>query len=198
MLQVEMSARVRKSFGKGAARTTRRAGQTPAVVYGPKTEPLALELNTKDFTKGLIFINRRNAVVNLNIDDGGSTSTRHVVVKEIQADPVQDTLVHADFMEISLDAEMTLTVPLQYSGKAKGVDLGGDMSILTHSVLLRGKPLDMPDVIEVDVTPLGLGGAYANKDLNIPAGVSLQSPPDKVCVSISGAAAVEEAAPAAE
>ncbi|MDH5299466.1 MAG: 50S ribosomal protein L25, partial [Desulfobulbaceae bacterium] len=95
MLQVEMSARVRKSFGKGAARTTRRAGQTPAVVYGPKTEPLALELNTKDFTKGLIFINRRNAVVNLNIDDGGSTSTRHVVVKEIQADPVQDTLVHA-------------------------------------------------------------------------------------------------------
>ncbi len=194
MLQVDIVARVRKNFGKGASRTIRRAGQTPAVMYGPKTEPMALELDTKDFTKRLLFINRRNAVVNLGIDDGSSTATRHVVIKEIQADPLHDTLVHADFMEISLDAEMTLTVPLRYVGKAKGVDLGGDMSVQTSAVLLRGKPLDIPDFIEVDVAPLGLGENLCLKDLAIPAGVALQSAGDRVCVSISGVVAAAEAA----
>jgi len=194
MLQVDMNARKRNSFGKGAARTTRRAGQTPAIVYGPKTEPLALELNTKEFTKRLIFINRRNAVVNLSVDDNGATSTRSVMIKEIQADPIHDTLVHADFMEISLDAEMTVTVPLHFTGKAKGVDLGGDMTILATSVQLRGKPLDIPDVIEVNVAPLGLGDGIALKDLAVPAGVSLQSAPDRLCVSISGTVSEQPAA----
>ena len=196
MLQVDMSAQVRNSFGKGAARTIRRDGRTPAVMYGPKTEPIALELNTKDFTKGLLNINRRNAVVNLSINDGSSTSTRHVMVKEIQADPIDDSLVHADFVEISLDNVMTLSVPLQFVGKAKGVDLGGDMSIFAHSVMLRGKPLDIPDVVVVDVAPLGLGERFTSKDLAIPAGVTLESNPAQLCVSISGAVAAEGAAAA--
>lgn len=199
MLQVDMSALVRNSFGKGAARTTRRAGRTPAVVYGPKTEPLALELNTKDFTKGLININRRNAVVNLSIDDGSATSTRHVMIKEIQADPIHDTLVHADFMEISLDTEMTVSVPLQFSGKAKGVDLGGEMTVFSHAVMLRGKPLDIPDTVTVEVSSLDLGDHITFQDLEIPAGATLESDPAKVCVSVSGAAPVaEESAAEAE
>ena len=188
MLKVDMAAQTRKTFGKGAARTIRRAGKTPAVLYGPKTEPVALELNTKEFTKGLLFINRRNAVVSLNVD-GGSV-TRHVMVKEIQADPVHDTLVHADFVEISLDAEMSLTVPLKFSGKAKGVDLGGDIQTPVTSVRLAGKPLDIPDFVEVDVTPLEIGASMSCADLGIPAGVKLVSDGTKVCATVTAPAAV--------
>lgn len=209
MLQVDMTAKTRNTFGKGAARTIRRAGNTPAVLYGPKIEPLALELNTKDFTKGLLFINRRNAVVNLHVDDGAAT--KHVMVKEIQADPIHDTLVHADFVEISLDDDMTLIVPLKFTGKAKGVDLGGEMNIMATSIKLSGKPLEIPDFVEVNVSPLGIGESLKYADLNIPAGLSMVTNKKKVCVSIAGASAAkgeddavaattpaEEAAPAAE
>ncbi|MDH4321716.1 MAG: 50S ribosomal protein L25 [Desulfobulbaceae bacterium] len=196
MLKIDMAAQTRKTFGKGAARTIRRAGKTPAVLYGPKTEPVALELNTKDFTKGLLFINRRNAVVSLNVDDG--SVTRHVMVKEIQADPIQDTLVHADFLEISLDAEMTLTVPLKFIGKAKGVDLGGDITTPIASVRLAGKPLDIPDFVEVDVTPLGIGASMSCAELVFPAGVKLVSDGTKVCAAVTAptvaAAAADEPA----
>lgn len=209
MLQVDMTAQTRNTFGKGAARVIRRAGKTPAVLYGPKTEPVSLELNTKDFTKGLLFINRRNAVVSLNVDDG--SATRHVMVKEIQADPIHDTLVHADFIEISLEDEMTLAVPIKISGKAKGVDLGGDMHTPVTAVQLTGKPLDIPDFIEIDVAPLSIGESISCADLAIPAGVTLVTDGSSICASVTTAAAVhdeeeeaeavpaeENAAPAAE
>lgn len=203
MLQVEMTAQTRNTFGKGAARVIRRAGKTPAVLYGPKTDPVALELNTKDFTKGLLFINRRNAVVSLNVD--GGSDTRHVMVKEIQADPIHDTLVHADFVEISLEDEMSLSVPLKLTGKAKGVDLGGDLHTSMNSVQLTGKPLDIPDFIEINVSPLGIGDSIKCGDLPIPEGVKLVNDDSKVCVSVVTASAShdepeeeEEAAPAEE
>lgn len=195
MIQVNMTAQTRNTFGKGASRVIRRAGKTPAVLYGPKTDPVALELNTKDFTKGLLFINRRNAVVSLNVDEG---SVKHVMVKEIQADPVTDTLVHADFIEISLEDKLTLSVPIKYVGKAKGVDLGGELHTFAKSVQLIGKPLDIPDFMEVDVTSLSIGESFCYSDLKIPAGVDMVNDGAKVCASVTSTAdnAKEETAAA--
>lgn len=188
MLQIDMTARVRKTVGKGAARTSRRAGNTPAVIYGPLGAPVALECNTRDLTRGLLSIHRKNAFINLEIDEDGKKSVRHVVTREIQTDPVQDTVLHADFYEVSLDKPMVFQVPLKYVGKAKGVDLGGDMTILKNKVTVSGKLLDIPDVIEVDVAPLGRGDTLTCNDLGLSAGVTLVTAGNTVCVSISGTA----------
>lgn len=205
MLQLDLTARVRQTFGKGAARVLRRAGQTPAVLYGPKVDSLALELDTKSFTKALLSVHRQNVVINLDIDDGKKTSKRHVMTKELQTDPVQDTLVHADFYEISLDEPMTLDVPLKFTGKAKGVDMGGELQIAMTKVALKGNVLDLPDVIEIDVTPLMAGQSFCCKDIQIPENVKLQKDAEKVCVSVISAemaaaahAAADAAAEAAE
>jgi len=188
MLQIAMTARVRKTVGKGAARTMRRAGNTPAVIYGPLGAPVSLECNTKDLTQGLLSIHRKNAFINLEIDEDGKKTLRHVITREIQTDPVQDNVLHADFYEVSLDKPMVFKVPLKYVGKAKGVDLGGDMTIVKNKVTVSGKLLDIPDVIEVDVAPLDRGVALTCKELGLSAGVTLVTDPDAVCVSISGAA----------
>jgi large subunit ribosomal protein L25 len=186
MLQIDMTAQVRNTFGKGASRSLRRAGQTPAVLYGQKKDPLALACNTKDLTRGLLSIHRRNAVINLEVDEDGRSSTRHVITKEIQTDPVQDSVVHADFFEISLDEPMEFSVPINYVGKAKGVDMGGDMIVTLSKVTLKGKALDIPDSIDVDVTDMGVGAEISCKDLEVPAGVTLEDDGESVCVSISG------------
>lgn len=188
MLQVEVIAEMRTKFGKGAARTMRRAGQTPAVVYG-KTEPLALELDTHAFTKALLSIHRKNAVINLAINDGKKQNVKHVVTKEIQTDPLLNSVVHADFYEISLDEPMVFVVPIRYTGKAKGVDMGGDMTIAKEKLTVKGKALDIPDAVEVDVAALGLGEKMTFADLALPSGVALLDAPETMCVSVSSGAA---------
>jgi large subunit ribosomal protein L25 len=184
MLQVDVSAQVRKNTGKGAARTMRRAGKTPAVIYGSKNDPLTLTLDTHSFTKTLLHLQRRNAVVNLDIETDSGIEKRHVLIKEIQVDPIHDTLEHADFYEISLDSPRTFTVPIRYSGKARGVEMGGDMSISVNKIKVKGNPLDIPDMIEVDVTPLGTHEHFTCQDLSLPANVTLLDDKNKVCVAI--------------
>ncbi|MDP2106282.1 MAG: 50S ribosomal protein L25, partial [Desulfobulbaceae bacterium] len=125
MLQFDLNAQVRNSFGKCESRRFRVEGLTPAIVYGHNTEPLALKMNTKELTQTLLKVQRRNAVYNLNVKNEQSDVCLHVMVKELQTDPISDGLLHADFCSISLDAPLVFTVPVNFVGKAKGVDLGG-------------------------------------------------------------------------
>ena len=117
MIQVEMSAAVRNEFGKGAMRRMRAAGVTPAVVYGaPGSEVQALQVNTKDFYKNLLMIQRRNAVLSITIDSG---AVRHVLIQDVQADPVIiDRLEHADFIFSAdiLKTDLGIIIVHQFGG----------------------------------------------------------------------------------
>ena len=86
-----------------------------------------------------------------------------------------------------------MDVPIQYTGTARGVDMGGILNILEHTVKIKGLPLEIPDDIIVDVTPLELTSAGITcGDLVIPGNVTLEDEPDKVCVSIVAPKAMEE------
>lgn len=187
MIQVDISAAVRSGTGKGVARKLRSSGKTPGVVYGSGGEATALEFNTKDLTKALFYVHRRNAVVNLDIDANGKTERKHALIREVQIHPVKDTLVHADFCVIDLERERVFDVPVRFTGKAKGVDLGGDMIVACDTVPLKGKPLDIPDEVVVDVSDLGIGDAVTLGEIGLPAGVALEADGGKVCVSVMGA-----------
>ncbi len=187
MIQVDISAAVRSGTGKGVARSLRRAGKTPGVVYGSGGEATPLEFDTKDLTKALFYVHRRNAVVNLDIENNGKTERRHALIREVQVHPVKDTLVHADFCVIDLERERVFDVPVRFTGKAKGVDLGGDMIVACDSVPLKGKPLDIPDEVVVDVSGLGIGDAVTLGEIALPDGVTLVADGGKVCVSVAGA-----------
>jgi len=184
MLQLDMNARVRNTHGKGAARTLRREGQTPAVLYGVD-EPLSLELNTRSFTKALIGMQRRNAVIKLDIESDKNKSTRHVIIKDLQVDPVKNFPLHADFFEISIETPMILEVPIEFTGKSQGVELGGYMQVAMPKISLKGKILDIPDSLVLDVTKLGIGDSLSCKDLDIPANLELQDDPERTCVVIA-------------
>lgn len=181
MIKKELPAAVRDSYGKGPMRRLRAAGKTPAVAYGGGKEALALQFETKLLFQELVDLQGRNAVLTLKIDDG---SERHVIVKELQSDPVRDTLYHADFQEIDLDKPAVFTVPINFAGKAKGVDFGGIQMIEKSTVALKGLPLSIPDDCVIDVRPLAIGDSVTVGQLTIPEGVSLISDPDSVCVSI--------------
>lgn len=194
MIQVDMSASKRESFGKCAMRRLRVSGNTPAVLYGNDKEPVALQLETAPFLKGLFQISRKNAVVTLAIN---GDATRHVMMKEIQTDPVNDSLIHADFYEIDLASPRDFTVAINLVGKAKGLDFGGNLSVHNASVNVEGLPLDIPDSFSVDISDLGIGQSIQLSDLSLPDGVKMVSDGSALCVEIV-APATEAAATAAD
>jgi len=154
---------------------------------------MALALDAKVLTKTLLRLLGHNAVVNLNIEGEKGKKIHHVLIKDIQTDPVTDTVLHVDFLEIDLNREIILDVPVIYTGTAKGVDMGGILNILAHTVKIKGMPLAIPDEISVDVTSLELTShGITCGDLTIPGNVSLEEELDKVCVSVVAPKAAEE------
>lgn len=189
MLQVDMSATKRDNLGKCAMRRLRVSGNTPAVLYGNNKDVTVLQLETAAFTKSLFQVSRKNAVVNLSIN---GDDTRHVMVKEIQTDPVDDSLIHADFYEIDLNLPRSFTVPVEFTGKAKGEDLGGELLVQNGSVVLEGLPLDVPDSVTLDVSDLGIGDSIQISAIELPEKVKMKTDDTFLCVEVVVAHASEE------
>ena len=199
MIQQDMTAAVRQDFGKGATHRLRQSGYAPAILYGKKSEPIALAMAAKTLTKDLLQLHGHNVVVSLDIEGEKGKKKHHVLIKNIQTDPVTDFVLHVDFLEIDLDKEIVLDVPVVYTGTAKGVDMGGILNIMAHTIKIKGMPLAIPDEITVDVTSLELGShGITCADLAIPDNVTLEEEPAKVCVSIVAPKTAEEGVGAEE
>ncbi|WP_339137001.1 MAG: 50S ribosomal protein L25 [Candidatus Electrothrix sp. GW3-4] len=184
MIQVDIPAAVRTVFGKGESRRLRIDKKTPAVVYSKGEEALALQFDEATLYKDLLFIHGRNAVISLDIE-GDSAEKRHVLVREIQKDPVQEKVLHIDFQEIDLDRPRKFKVDLRLTGVAKGVDMGGDLTVSKYSVVLQGCPLDVPDEIIADITSLERGGeGLSCGDLAIPENVKMLDNPATICAVV--------------
>ena len=184
MIQVNMSAAKRTAFGKGECRRLRMAKKTPAVIYSKGEPSLSLLFDEKALYKDLLFIHRRNAVVTLHVE-GDEKESRHAMIQEIQKAPAAERVLHVDFLEIDLSKPVCLEVPLQVIGTAKGVEMGGELTVSKSVVTLRGCPLDIPDEIIADVTSLDKGDHLACSALTIPAKVELLDNPVAVCASVA-------------
>ncbi len=184
MLQVDIPAAVRTVFGKGESRRLRMDKKTPAVVYSKGDDPVALQFEEGILYKNLLEIHGRNAVVTLDVE-GDDKGKRHVLVQEIQKDPVIEQVLHVDFLEIELDKPSDFVVPLRLTGTAKGIEMGGELRVSRKTITLRGCPLDMPDEIVADITELDQGGDVLScADLEIPSNVEMLDDPATVCVSL--------------
>lgn len=181
MLQVEMTASVRKVTGKGAMRQLRMKGLTPAVVYGGGSEGIAIQMETQPLFQQLVKVYRKNVIVTLNLDDG---SSKHVLIKDVQTDPIKDTLIHADFMEIDVTKPRVFEVPINYLGNAKGCDLGGVLHIGKETLAVEAVPLDIPDEFTVDISPMKIGDTIKVNTIDIPENLKLLTNPKAICISV--------------
>lgn len=75
-------------------------------------------------------------------------------------------------------------VPLEYAGKAKGVDLGGELQIVQTQVTVKSKPMLVPDVIEIDINDLNQGDSINCEQLDVADGVMIQNPANMILVSV--------------
>ena len=188
MATASLNAELRGETGKGAARKLRASGRVPAVVYGHARAPQGLSINAREMGRLLEHITAASTVIELSL--GGATT--RTLIREIQRHPVDRSLVHVDFLELVAGEQVTVRVPLVFTGTAVGVsEQGGLLSEQLREVEIQADPANIPDHIDVDVSALTLGHPLHVRDLNVPAGVTITSDPDAPVASVTAPAEEE-------
>ena len=191
--EIVVSAQSRSSRGKNEARRLRAKGMIPAVVYGGKSDAVAVTVDPKTLLRVLRSEAGRNTILSLDLGDGGKTSA---ILKSWQVDPVNERFIHADFYRIAMDVALKVKVPIHTVGEARGVKVdAGILEIIMREVEVECLPGDIPERIDVDVSDLGIHGAVRVSDLKISDKVKILDEADQIVVHV--VSVKEEAAPAA-
>ncbi|MDR1826484.1 MAG: 50S ribosomal protein L25/general stress protein Ctc [Rickettsiales bacterium] len=171
MAKIEISAGSRNAGGKGAARKVRNAGNIPAVIYGGKTAPAAIELKGKEFEELVKKPGLRTKLFVITI----GKDKEHAMLADIQYHPVKDNPTHVDFKRVDVANPVVVNVPLNLLNResSRGLKMGGALNFATRSVTLIAKVDDIPEKIDVDLTDLGIMDTVHGRDLKIPDGVKL-------------------------
>jgi large subunit ribosomal protein L25 len=206
----KVSVELRTESGKGSARRARAAGKAPGILYGRKEAPIALTVDPRMLSKSLDKERRRNTVFNLAIGDGGGAQDILAMIKDVQIDPLSREVVHIDFLRVSLEDEVRVSVPLALVGTPAGVKDGGNLHHTMHALPVAAKPNAIPNKLEIDVSALKIGEALHASDLKLPEGVRVLLGPKEALASVvapkaekadaaapGAAAATDAAAPAA-
>jgi large subunit ribosomal protein L25 len=163
---IELKTNNRTTIGNGPARRLREKGLIPAVLYGPGTESVLLSVTIRDIDMILKKGRIGQALLNLVIPNNGETSTRTVMVKELQLHPVSRNFLHIDFYEVAMDRKIMVNIPVTTTGKAKGVENGGILQIVRRELEVQCFPLDVPESIEIDITDLDIGDSIHVGDIS--------------------------------
>lgn len=178
MSSKSLSATPRAERGKGAARSLRRDGQVPAVIYGHSREPQSLALDARDLGRMLDHVTG-STVIELTIE--GKVS--RTLIRDIQRHPFKRYVQHVDFQELVAGEKVTVDVPIIYRGTPVGVREGGIFDQVMHEITISADPSHIPDHIDVDVSALAIGHPLHISDLTIPANIEvLDEPTATVCL----------------
>jgi large subunit ribosomal protein L25 len=182
-------AEVRDATGKGVARKLRAAGRIPAVVYGKGVESKAISVDPGALQRVLQSGGAgMNTLIELSVDG----TTRTVLVKELQRDPVRGRPLHTDFYLVDLDKKVEVSVPIHLVGRPQGVELGGILDHPLREIELECLPLAIPESVDVDVSELDVGQSVHVRDLELPEGSSVRTDVNLAVASVIAPVVVEE------
>ena len=166
-----LTAVARTALGKGASRRLRRANErVAAIIYGGSAAPLPIAIEKPSFYKAIEDESFYSSIITINVEG----KQEKVVVRDLQRHPFKPLVTHADFLRVSANEEITLTVQLHVVNEesCKGVKAeGGELHIQTTDIEISCLPKNIPDHLDVDVANLGLGETIHLSDLKLPEGV---------------------------
>jgi large subunit ribosomal protein L25 len=187
----------RTDVGKSVAKKLRAAGRIPAVYYGRGETPISLVVNAKEVETLLLGGSGANVIVDLLVT-GAAAADRKALIREIQRDPVQGSILHLDLQHISLTERITVEVPVELVGVPTGVkDGGGILEHLLREVEVECLPTDIPTHLEVDVSALNIGDTLHVSDIKAER-VTILTEADRGIATVVPPTVLEEAKPAEE
>jgi len=167
----------REATGKGVARKLRASGLVPGVVYGKNIESQSIIIDPQDLLNRL----SGNAIFDLDIAGVGKDT---VMVKEVQKDPITGAIKHIDFLHISMDEKITVSVSIVLLGDAPGIKEGGVLQQMLREIEVECLPLDIPEKIEVDISGLEIGDSVSVSEIEVGDNFEIITPLEEVIVTV--------------
>ncbi|PCJ63169.1 MAG: 50S ribosomal protein L25 [Bacteroidetes bacterium] len=160
MKVIALKGEVRDGLGKSSTKKVRNEGKVPCVIYG-KGENNHFTVYQADF-KHLIFTPNTYLV---KIEVGAMNKLAKV--QDIQFHPVSEDIIHADFLEVDADNEISIPIPVKIVGSAPGVRGGGKLQLKIKKLLVSGLIANLPEFIEVNIDELEIGKSVKVKDISV-------------------------------
>jgi large subunit ribosomal protein L25 len=183
--QIVLEATTRDTTHHSTVSALRKSGRIPAIVYGKDQEPLAVSVSEKLFQqRGALA----KSLVELHVGD----QQYNAIVQQIQRDPVSRRILHIDFYRVHLDEPIVVSVPLHVTGIDEVERRRGVVQLQTREVEIEALPVDMPEVITVDISHLEPGEHLSVGEITLPPKVTLRSEPDEVVVTVLEGKQTEE------
>ncbi|MEO5725336.1 MAG: 50S ribosomal protein L25 [Ilumatobacteraceae bacterium] len=190
MSQTKLVATTGRSTGSPASRRLRAEGNIPGVLYGHGMTPVSVSVERRDLRVALSGPAGANTVLDLQVD-GKSYAA---VVKEMQRHPIRRTVSHIDFLQVNMNEQIIVAVPLRLVGEAKAVlAQGGLVDLSMDHIEVTTTPANMPNEFVIDVTDMQPGDVIRVGDVPLPAGVSSHGDPETPVVTILVTSAAEAA-----
>ena len=177
----KLVATIRTSFGKGAARSVRREGKIPAVMYGHGTEPVHISLPGH---QTMMALKLANALLTIEIDGKDQLA----LAKDVQRDVLTRFIDHIDLVVVRLGEKVTVDVPVHVVGAA-AVDTV--VTIENNTVQLAVEATHIPERVEVSVEGVKPGTQILARDLVLPEGAELMTDADILIVNVTQAISEE-------
>ena len=179
---IRVRATTREGRGKNDARRARVAGMVPVTVYGGEGGTVAALAPLRDLAAILRSESGRNTIFTLEIDGVGASE---VMFHERQVDPVRGRLIHADFTRLVKGQKIEVTVPLHLTGEPIGVrEEQGVLEQIIRELEIRCEPREIPDVINVDVSHLGVHDVVHISDIQVDERIEILNPPETVIATV--------------
>jgi large subunit ribosomal protein L25 len=171
MTIIKLKAGIRAKSGKGASRACRSDKKVPAVIYGDKKDPVAIELDAKEWGVLIKTPGLRTKLFEIMTPNG----QENAMLIALQDHPVTDMPLHADFKRIDVKKPVRVSVPINVVNveASVGIKGGGTLSIAVRNVAVVGLVENIPESIAVDLKNVRIGAIVHGSDLNLPAGVEL-------------------------
>lgn len=190
MKEVILDAETREIGSKSSLESFRKQGKIPGVLYGKDIKPASIAVDSKTFMS-IVEANGANVVINLKMKDGKQAA----LIKELQRNILTQAPMHVDFQAISLKDKIEVMVPIHIEGVSDGVkNFGGTMEFIVREVKVSSLPTNIPQKINIDVTPLGLGQGITIADLPKMDGVEYLQEPETLIVHVVSVVSKDDAA----
>ncbi|MBL29101.1 MAG: 50S ribosomal protein L25/general stress protein Ctc [Rhodospirillaceae bacterium] len=166
---MNLNAEVRDGAGKGVARSLRRAGRIPAVIYGEKQDAISISLDYRELGKEYFRGGFFSRLCDLKI---GSETVR-VLPRDVQVNPVTDFPEHADFQRVGPNSQVRVAVPVHFVNEAAspGLKRGGVLAVVRHEIEIVCRAGGIPEALTVDLTGLMIGDSVHISSIALPDGV---------------------------
>jgi len=180
MKAISLAASARTLTKTTGSKKVRQGGGLPGVIYG-NGDAQSIEIEAKQFGKAVKSTAAKNFLVELDIEGKKNIA----MVQDVQRNPLTNLFIHVDFKRLTKDSVVAAQVPLRPVGTPEGVKQGGVLQTSMHTITLKGRPADIPETLEPDISDLDVGQSLHLEDIELPKGVVAIASPKAMVVAVA-------------